>query len=65
MKQEQMREAIRDLTPAVATRDGHSPLAMNSRDYYLLPDGRIVLHEWAMGGESFSLVPALPKMACP
>jgi hypothetical protein len=58
---EELREAVRDLIHSVRLRDGTSPMAMNVRDYYPLPDGRIVLHEWGMGGESFSLVPALPN----
>ncbi len=31
-------------------------MAMNAFDTYRLSDGRIVVHEWAMGGESFTVL---------
>lgn len=31
-------------------------MAANCEDCYLLADGRIVLHDWAMGGETFTVV---------
>jgi hypothetical protein len=39
-----------------ASREGSGPMAMNAKDWYLLADGRTILHEWGMGGESFTVV---------
>jgi len=51
------REAFEALISTLVSQErvGDGPMAANMKDTYRLPDGRTVVHEWAMGGESFTI----------
>ena len=49
-----------DKTLVASFRQGSGAMAMNAIDYYTCCDGRILKHNWAMGGEDWSMSLRVP-----
>ena len=48
---------------AIKCRKGDGPMALNAADIYRVPDGRYIVHDWGMGGESFTVYETAAALA--
>lgn len=61
MSNSEMHDIMQRSIKVYRDQTGNGPLDANVREYYRTPNHRFLLHEWGMGGESFSFVDRLPN----